>query len=254
MTERSVVDRTLRILGVFDRENRNLTLSGISRRSGLPVATVHRIVTKLHGWGALEKCADGTYRIGLRLWETATLAPHTALTETAQPHLVGLHKQTSAAVTLAVRDGADSVCLSLISNDAHRTAYRSDVGSRTPLPDTAAGLVLLAHTGENSGRQVRAALPRTHPSRGAADGAALQSRLAKIRREGCAVVVAPSSRGGSVAAPVCGGQGTVIAAVAVTVPARPLPVMQLLPQVRATAEAVSRSMRIDGGRMAEVGA
>ncbi|WRY87033.1 helix-turn-helix domain-containing protein [Streptomyces longwoodensis] len=52
--ERSVVDRTLSILGAFDRDNRTLSLSDISRRSGLPVATVHRIVNKLHGWGALE--------------------------------------------------------------------------------------------------------------------------------------------------------------------------------------------------------
>ena len=57
--ERSVVDRTLSILGVFDRDNRTLTLSDISRRSGLPVTTVHRIVNKLHAWGALERGEEG---------------------------------------------------------------------------------------------------------------------------------------------------------------------------------------------------
>ncbi|MBO7941455.1 helix-turn-helix domain-containing protein, partial [Streptomyces sp. S9] len=34
--ERSVVGRTLSILAAFDRDNRILTLSDISRRSGLP--------------------------------------------------------------------------------------------------------------------------------------------------------------------------------------------------------------------------
>ncbi|MFF7128611.1 helix-turn-helix domain-containing protein [Streptomyces sp. NPDC016566] len=69
-------------------------LSDLSRRSGLPVATVHRIVNKLTGWGALERCPDGGYSIGLRLWETAVLAPRSSsLAEAAQPHLVELHNR-----------------------------------------------------------------------------------------------------------------------------------------------------------------
>ncbi|GGX66493.1 IclR family transcriptional regulator [Streptomyces minutiscleroticus] len=254
--ERSVVDRTLRILGAFDRENRNLTLSGISRRSGLPVATVHRIVAKLHAWGALEKCADGTYRIGLRLWETGALAPHAALTQAAQPHLVDLHRRTSAAVMLAVRDGVDSVCVSFLSDDAHGVTRRDEVGSRTPLLDTTVGLVLLAHANEAARRESCAAAEAAHPSRGTVDAAALRTRLAKVRQEGYAIT-APNPRlegHGAVAAPVCTGHGTVTAAVAVMTPARFLQPMKLVPQVRATAEAVSRSVRTDGGRMVRIGA
>lgn len=73
--ERSLVDRALSVLSAFDRQNRTLTLSDISRRSGLPLATTHRIVNRLLSWGALERSDEGSYSIGLRLWETGTLAP-----------------------------------------------------------------------------------------------------------------------------------------------------------------------------------
>ena len=73
--ERSFADRLLRILDVFDVGRSRMPLSEISRRSGLPLATTHRMVAKLAAWGALERGDDGLYHIGLRLWEVAMLAP-----------------------------------------------------------------------------------------------------------------------------------------------------------------------------------
>jgi len=72
---KSMVDRTLLILGTFQNRQRRQTLSEISRSTGLPIATCYRIVQRLTEWGALEKGEDGRYYIGLRLWEVAALAP-----------------------------------------------------------------------------------------------------------------------------------------------------------------------------------
>ncbi|MGA4991552.1 helix-turn-helix domain-containing protein [Nonomuraea bangladeshensis] len=50
-----VVARALQILGAFTSDRRSLTLSDLSRHSGLPVSTVHRLVAELLAWGALER-------------------------------------------------------------------------------------------------------------------------------------------------------------------------------------------------------
>ncbi|HEV2778137.1 MAG TPA: helix-turn-helix domain-containing protein, partial [Actinophytocola sp.] len=71
----SVLRRALRILDAFEEAQTGLRLSEISRRSGVPLTTTHRIVGELHAWGALERDPAGEYRIGLRLWEVAALAP-----------------------------------------------------------------------------------------------------------------------------------------------------------------------------------
>ncbi|MGI5282246.1 helix-turn-helix domain-containing protein [Nonomuraea polychroma] len=45
-----VVARALQILGAFTADRRSLTLSDLSRHSGLPVSTVHRLAAELVAW------------------------------------------------------------------------------------------------------------------------------------------------------------------------------------------------------------
>lgn len=65
----SVASRLLAVLGAFGAEHRYLSLTQLSRRTGLPFATSHRLVGELSTWGALERDVQGRYRIGLRLWD-----------------------------------------------------------------------------------------------------------------------------------------------------------------------------------------
>ena len=82
-----------------------LSLSEISRRSGVPLTTTHRIVAELLEWGALERDRDGGYRIGLRLWEVAALAPRSVgLQRIALPFMQDLYETTHRGVHLAVRE------------------------------------------------------------------------------------------------------------------------------------------------------
>ncbi|MEV1067413.1 IclR family transcriptional regulator [Streptomyces sp. NPDC050263] len=254
--ERSVVDRTLSILGTFDRDNRTLTLSDISRRSGLPVATVHRIVNKLHGWGALERCADGGYSIGLRLWETAVLAPRSsAVAEAAQPYLVALHTRTTAAATVAILDGRESVCLSFVSSEAEQEALHGDPGRRVPLHATAVGLVLLANAPGAVQNEVCSAPLRAFTPATITDGAQLKRCLAKVRRDGHAVVHHALAEGrGGFAVPVRDSRGVVVAAVGVIGAVEVVQPARVAPHVCAAAAMIQRCVRGEGWRAAEVGA
>jgi hypothetical protein len=84
---RSVTLRATAVLGAFDREHRCLNLSQLSRRSGLPLATVHRLAADLVEGRLLVRRGDGRYEIGARMWRLGLLAPATDLRELALPHL-----------------------------------------------------------------------------------------------------------------------------------------------------------------------
>ncbi len=70
-----MVDRAFALLSAFRADRRTLSLSELSRLSGQPTSTAHRLASRLVEWGALERLPDGRYVVGLRLLEVASLAP-----------------------------------------------------------------------------------------------------------------------------------------------------------------------------------
>lgn len=69
----TVTSRVLTILDSFTH-GRSLSLTEISRRTGLASSTTHRLVGELRAWGALERDERLRYRIGPRLRELARLS------------------------------------------------------------------------------------------------------------------------------------------------------------------------------------
>ena len=97
--------RVLAVLAAFDSAHRELRLSDIARRAGLPPPTAHRLVGELSEWGALDRREDGRYVVGRRIWNLGLLAPvQTGLREVASPFLHDIYGATLATVHLAVRD------------------------------------------------------------------------------------------------------------------------------------------------------
>ncbi|MFG3019096.1 IclR family transcriptional regulator [Streptomyces sp. NPDC048254] len=240
---RSAPDRLLSVLAAFDHGHPALSLSGISRRAGLSLSTAHRLVGALTAWGALERDADGFYHVGLRLWELAALAPRgLALRQIALPYLEDLYEATHENVQLAVRDGSEVVYIEWLSGRS-AVGVHIRVGARWPLHATGVGLALLAH--ETPGFQqeycdgpLAAFTPYT-----ITDPGRLRRSLAEVRRTGAAV----SSRqvtddALSVAAPVRGSAGRVVAAVSVVVPQAGAQVPALLPAVRLAGRGISRAL------------
>ncbi|WP_329596994.1 IclR family transcriptional regulator [Streptomyces pseudovenezuelae] len=213
--DRSVVERTLSVLGAFDTGNVRLTVSEISRRTGIPVATAYRIVSKLLSWGALERAEDNRYTIGLRLWEIALLAPrHSAFRAAAVPHMVELRALTRSAVLLSVREGDEGICLESVSGSARPLRRSWSRGHRFPLHATACGRVLLAGADAATWERIRAAGLDTHTARTVTDPAALRDLVTRARRQGFAVADGELLEGVvEVAAPVHDGDGVAVGAV-----------------------------------------
>ncbi|MFD7605731.1 IclR family transcriptional regulator [Streptomyces mirabilis] len=243
MTALSAPDRLLAVLAAFDHQHPALSLTGISRRSGLTLTTAHRLVGALTDWGALERDADGVYHVGLRLWEIAALAPRgLALRQIALPYLEDLYEATHENVQMAVRDGSEVVYIEWISGRS-AVGVRIQVGARWPLHATGVGLALLAH-GDSAFQEAYCSGPlAAFTSHTLTDGARLRRALAEVRRTGVAV----SSRqvtddALSVAAPVRGAGGAVVAAVSVVVPEHDAQVPALIPAVRLAARGISRAL------------
>jgi DNA-binding IclR family transcriptional regulator len=239
----SVIGRALHLLSSFTPEHPELTLTELARRSGFPLTTAHRLAGDLAAWGALERDPDGRYRIGLRLWETASLAPRgLGLRELALPFLEDLSQVTQENVQLAVRDDLDVVYVERI---AGRSAIPvlTRVGGRFPMPPTGVGLVLLAHAPTEVQEEVLAApLPR-FTERTVVSPRQLRQLLAEVRRTGVAISDRQVTMDAvSVAAPVYGPGETVVAAISVVVRAGEVRPNTLVPVVRAAARGISRTL------------
>jgi len=247
----SAAGRMLAVLEAFGPEHSSLTLSEISRRSGLSLTTTHRLVGELRDWGALERAPDGRYGIGLRLLELGALAPHgLQLRELALPYLDDLHHATRANVLLAVRDGTDVVYVeALRARGAIRLLSR--LGGRWPLHAVATGRVLLAFSPPEVQEEVLRQPLQRFTDETVTDPSKLRRILADIRRTGVAVAenqLTADAPALAVAVPVRGKGDELVAALGVTVELGSVPAQALVPVLGATARSISRALGAPSAR------
>lgn len=240
---RSVTSKALALLAAFTPATPALTLSEMARRAGLSLATAHRRAAELTEWGALERGPDGRYCIGLRLWEVASLAPRgLGLREAAMPFLSDLYEVTHENVQLAVREGLEVVFVERIAG-RHAVPVLTRVGGRFALHATGVGLVLLAYAPPQVQEEVLAGPLHAFTERTITNPGRLREVLAAVRRTGYAVSDGQVTTDAlSVAAPITGESGEVVAAVSLVVRAGSVPVATLEPLVQAAARGISRSL------------
>lgn len=235
--------RVLSILGVFDTENLALSLSEISRRTGLTLSTTHRLVNELRCWGALSRHSDGKYSIGLRILELGTLAPQGGqLREIALPFLHDLQHATHANIHLGVPDGHDVIYVeSLRARDT--VPVPSRLGGRWPMHATGTGLVLLAYSSQEFQEEVLASKLRRYTANTLTEPDALRHFLAEVRKSGVAIVEGQLTHDVmAVAVPIRGPRDRVVAAVGITVPSGSTSPHSLVPALAATSRRISRAL------------
>ncbi len=176
-----VQDKILQILGAFSIERPSLTLSELSRITGLPASTVHRIVAHLAAWGALERDERGRYVIGLRLWQVGMLSPRSYEQRAlVVPFLEQLFLDTRQQVALSAfhPDGQVVVEQHLGWRDVDQFA---GIGERLPLHASSPGLILLAFGSAEVRRSVSAGTLRRYTSRTVVDATALARMIERVR-------------------------------------------------------------------------
>ncbi len=241
--EVQTLTRMLTLMNCFSPASPSLGVREIARRVGLPSSTVGRLLNALHRAGMLsQNSSTRAYSLGPKVlsWAftyTATLDVQTK----AHPILEELHRTTRESVTLYVLDGCDRVCVDRIeSPESMRVVVH--VGERMPLYAGASGKTLLAFLSCEERHRILEAVPLVPlTSRTISKRSDLEEELASIRRQGHAVSHGERTAGVvSVAAPVHGADGGVIAALNVTGPAPRISEEQVTRYIRLVMDAAAR--------------
>lgn len=241
--DRSVLRRALSVLDCFTEARPEQSVAGISHLTGLPPATVHRLLAVLVDWGGVERTGRGRYTLGMRMWRLGSSVPQARrLRDVALPFLEDLYEATHQVVHLAVLDGLETLYVEKISS-RQSIQVTSKVGRRLPLHAAGPGKVILAYSApELLDRVLAAGLKRMTPQT-ITDEKLLRRAIAEIRRDGYAVSREEMSAGtASLAGPVFGSDGSILASVAVVMPPERLHVPALAPVVRAVCRAISRNL------------
>jgi len=213
---RASSSRLLALLAAFTSAEPVMSLTRLAERSGLPVATAHRLAGELAEWGALERLPDGRFQIGMRLWLVGALAPgHRDLRSRALPFMEDLYEATHEVVQLAVRDGSRALVVEVLSG-RRSVANRTVVAGPLPLHATGVGKVILAFSeAELLAQVVAEGLGRRTPHTITLPGV-LADALRQVRETHLGYSIEEMSLGASsVAAPVFGPDGELRAALAV---------------------------------------
>lgn len=212
---RSVLGRAFDILDCFADEPHQ-SIAGLCDQTGLPPATVHRMLATLIEWGAVERFGRGHYCLGMRLWRLGWGVPSAReIRDLARPFMVDLYAATREIVVLASPDGDRLLLVDQIAGQKSGTAWRTR-SRRVRLGVLAPGLVHLAHLPLPEVRRLRDETDLGLPAELADNEFKLLQTLAQIRSTGFAV-----SRGngrGWVAAPIVEPDGTLRSTVALVVP------------------------------------
>lgn len=139
---RTVTSKVIAVLGAFEHTARPLGLTEIADRAGLPASTTHRLVAELTDGELLSRKPDGSYQLGLRIWE---LAQNTGrqLRDTVRPFVQELFALTGETAQLVVRDKNEALVIDR-AYGPKKVPRSARVGGRMPLNSTAVGKVLLA--------------------------------------------------------------------------------------------------------------
>jgi DNA-binding IclR family transcriptional regulator len=138
------LERGLKLLGEFSRDNRRLGAPELARRLGLPRSTVFRLLNTLESMGFIERADGGMdYRLGMAVLRLGfEYLASLELTELGQPLIERLCDSIHYPCNLVVRDGRSIVYVAKVTPPTPlSTSVR--VGSRLPAHATVLGRILL---------------------------------------------------------------------------------------------------------------
>lgn len=227
----------LRILSLFDEQRPSWRVTDLAAAAGLPMPTVYRVVQTLASEGYLDHLPNGDYRPGVRTLTLGSAALRSLdLVGVATPKLQGLSESTGETVNLAVLTGDRVLYLVRLRNSDLVTA-NIQVGSTLPAVTTSIGKLLLAHLDEDDllSRITPESFAAQHGPNAKVSLDELRTELEQIRQQGWAMQDEELAYGlRSVAGPVTGGGGRVVAGVNLAVQARDWSTQRIVRELRPT--------------------
>ncbi|MFI8688026.1 IclR family transcriptional regulator [Rossellomorea sp. NPDC077527] len=240
------VERALEIIETFTMREREHTLVDLSKKTGLPLTTVHRNVQTLLQKGYLEQDeTTGKLRLGMQFVRIGgIIIQGIDLVQKATPHLQRLSKTTEMNVNLSVYDNEQALCLVNIES-FHNFGHEIKVGQKIPIYAGALSKVILAYLPEEEFNSLSDTFKTFTPIT-ISQRKELKNDLESIRDHGYAKSEGELQLGAvAYAAPIFNYEGKLVAGIAITGPehfykdeSRPFYVKTLLQ----TAEEISKDM------------
>jgi DNA-binding IclR family transcriptional regulator len=215
----SVLGKCLAMLDAIDRSRaKSLTGAELSRASGVPKASCHRLAARLVDYGMLDKVGE-RYSIGIHLFELAHTVPHLRrLREAAMPHLVDLYAYSHEVVHFGILVGTDVLYLEKVA-DSRSASLPSAVGRRMPAHCTGLGKAMLAFSTVDPLSEEFSQPLKRRTKRTIVAPSVLAGQLSRVRSEHLAYEQDEAVPGFScIAAPVLSADRRAIAAISITVP------------------------------------
>ncbi|MEV2237391.1 IclR family transcriptional regulator [Micromonospora sp. NPDC049891] len=247
------LERGLAVIRAFDAEHPQLTLSEVARATGLTRAAARRFLLTLVDLGYVR--TDGRlFSLRPRILDLGyAYLSSLSLPEVARPHMEALVAQVHESCSVSVLDGDEVVYVARVPTKRIMTVGIS-VGTRFPAYATSMGRVLLA--AQPAGwldDYLATAQFRPLTRRTVTDPARLRATLTKIASQGYALVDQELEEGlRSLAAPIHGDNGSVVAAVNVSAHASrgsfEMIRKELLPPLLATAKRIEEDLGAGPGR------
>ncbi|TFV87225.1 IclR family transcriptional regulator C-terminal domain-containing protein [Blastococcus sp. CT_GayMR16] len=241
------LDRGLAVIRAFDAQHPRLQLSEVARATGLTRAAARRFLLTLVQLGYV-RVEGREFSLRPRVLELGySYLSGITLPEVAQPHLEALVGRVDESSSISVLDGDDVVYVARVHTKRIMTVMIT-VGTRFPAYATSMGRVLLANlpAPELADYLARAELLPLTPST-VTDRSELAAILDRVRAQGYALVDQELEEGlRSAAAPVRNREGSVVAAVNLSVSASRTSLGQLeeefVPPLLETAMQISRDL------------
>ena len=217
------VGKAFAVLRSFTSEAFELTLSEIAVRANLDRGTAFRLIQTLVELGYVQAVPQSRrFRLGVACLDLGyTVLSGGTLRALAEPLLRELAPSVGDAASLGALDGGDVIYLARVSTGLDRHNIDRRPGTRIPAYSAALGHVMLAYLPKDEQIRCLEARPRIKLSeRTLTDLDALLARLDLVRQQGHAVSDGENAYGlRTLAAPIFGAQGSVIAGMSVTVDA-----------------------------------
>jgi DNA-binding IclR family transcriptional regulator len=213
------VQKALRVIREFSVDSPILGVSEIAQRLDIPKSTASRLIAALCTDGYLRKTLDGTYALGLKFVDYAGVAMGSnALRGIAGSEMLDLRQRLGWSTHLSVFDRSNGIIVHierLRAGELER--FPLSPSERVPLHATSSGKAHLAFNDDAAIERFTAhALERFTPAT-FVNQQRLKSELHAVRQNGYALGCDEFITGvSSVAAPIFGTDGNVVAALSVT--------------------------------------
>ena len=128
------VDKAITLLNCFSMEEPVLSVGAISKKTGLTLSTVSRLLSTMEKRGVVEKAAGhGRYQLGYRIYFWGLLSQqHHDLATVARPAMQDLRDRCEEEVSLYIATENSRTCLERVPSN-HAIAMTGAIGGRLPL-------------------------------------------------------------------------------------------------------------------------